>query len=140
LQMDEPRTPTRPAGAFVDYYLKSDSAGPVTLEILDATSGSSLRTFSSDSVPGQPTNARAGRPSGLPSISPLWQQTPERFSAKAGMHRVVWNAVAVSGGGGGGGFGRAAIPLTGTFTARLMVNGKTYTQSFTVKPDPRAKS
>ena len=56
------------------------------------------------------------------------------------MHRVVWNAVAVSGAGGGGGFGRAAIALTGTFTARLTVNGKTYTQSFTVKPDPRAKS
>jgi hypothetical protein len=29
--------------------------------------------------------------------------------------------------------------LTGTFTAKLTVNGKSYTQSFAVKPDPRAK-
>jgi len=29
--------------------------------------------------------------------------------------------------------------LTGPFTARLTVNGKSYTQAFTVKPDPRAK-
>ena len=139
LQMDEPRTPTRPAGAFIDYYLKSDATGPVTLEILDAAAGTSVRTFSSDSVPSQGPSARGGRTGGIPSVSPLWQQAPERFSAKAGLHRVVWNAVTVSAGGFGGGFGRSAIPLTGTFTAKLTVNGKSYTQSFSVKPDPRAK-
>jgi hypothetical protein len=29
--------------------------------------------------------------------------------------------------------------VSGTFTARLTVNGQTYTQTFNVKPDPRAK-
>jgi hypothetical protein len=43
-------------------------------------------------------------------------------------------------GGRGGGRGRGAAPIvSGTFTARLTVNGQTYTQTFNVKPDPRAK-
>ena len=29
--------------------------------------------------------------------------------------------------------------LTGTFTARLMVNGQSYTQTFAVRPDPRTR-
>jgi hypothetical protein len=55
------------------------------------------------------------------------------------MHRVVWNPVAPqpTAAGRGGGRGNQATPLTGTFTARLTVGGKTYTQSFTVRPDPR---
>jgi len=28
--------------------------------------------------------------------------------------------------------------LTGTFTAKLTVSGQVYTQTFTVRPDPRA--
>jgi hypothetical protein len=29
--------------------------------------------------------------------------------------------------------------LNGTFTARLTANGKSYTQSFSIKPDPRTR-
>jgi len=82
-----------------------------------------------------------GAAGGIPNVSPLWQAQPEPFAASAGMHRVVWNPVAAGGGrgfGGGGFGGRGATPLVGTFTARLTVNGKAYTQTFTVKPDPRA--
>jgi hypothetical protein len=43
------------------------------------------------------------------------------------------------GGGGGGGFRGGATALSGTFTARLTVDGRTYTQTFTVRPDPRIK-
>jgi hypothetical protein len=55
------------------------------------------------------------------------------------MHRVVWNPISLPPNAGARGFGRASAPtpLTGTFTARLSVGGKSYTQSFTVKPDPR---
>jgi hypothetical protein len=59
------------------------------------------------------------------------------------MHRVVWLPVAPAprgqAGGGGGGFGRRATPLTGTFTAKLTVNGQSYTQTFSVKADPTAE-
>jgi hypothetical protein len=71
----------------------------------------------------------------------MWRPTPEAFSAEPGMHRVSWTP----GGGGGRGGGRggrgggAPAASTGTFTAKLTVNGKSYTQTFTIKPDPRAK-
>jgi photosystem II stability/assembly factor-like uncharacterized protein len=45
-----------------------------------------------------------------------------------------------AGGGGFGGFGGrggGAGLMTGTFTAKLTVDGQTYTQTFEVKPDPR---
>jgi len=43
-----------------------------------------------------------------------------------------------AGGGGGGGFGRGAAGLQpGEYTVRLTVDGQTYTQHVTVKPDPR---
>ncbi|MDB4873975.1 MAG: hypothetical protein JWM41_421 [Gemmatimonadetes bacterium] len=144
LQKDEPQAPNPVNGAYIDYYLKSAATGPVTLEILDA-SGASLRTFSTEAG-AQPTvpAGRGGRAGGIPNVSALWQPTPEPFSASAGMHRVVWTPVAPGagggrgrGGGGGGGRGGGGIPLTGTFTAKLTANGKSYTQSFSVKVDPR---
>jgi hypothetical protein len=57
------------------------------------------------------------------------------------MHRIVWNPVAppTPGAQGGGGGFREQIPLAGTFTAKLTVDGKTLTQTFVVKPDPREK-
>ncbi len=142
LQKDEPQAPNPPSGAVIDYYLKSAATGPVTLEILDA-SGASLRTYSSAPATEAAAGARGGpgASGGIPRVSPLWQNVPEVFSAAAGMHRVVWRPVAPSpaGAGGGGGFRRGPVRLlTGTFTAKLTVNGQSYTQPFTVRPDPRS--
>jgi hypothetical protein len=142
LQRDEPQTANPPDGAYIDFYLKA--AAPVTLEILDA-SGKLMRKWP---LP-EPAAATAAR-SGLPRVSPLWQSGAEVFSTDAGMHRVVWRPVAppepaasgagpASGGGGGGGGRRGGgARLTGTFTARLTVNGRALTQTFTVRPDPRS--
>ncbi len=142
LQKDEPQAPNPPEGAVIDYYLRANATGAVTLEILDAA-GTSLHVFSTDQA-SQPVAAPARGGGGIPNTSPLWRPTPEPFSAAAGMHRVVWLPVAPSAGrggrGGGGGRGAAAAPLTGTFTAKLTVNGQAHTQSFTVKPDPRSKA
>ncbi len=41
------------------------------------------------------------------------------------------------GGGGGGGRGGAPVMQPGSYTVRLTVDGQTYTQPVTVKPDPR---
>ncbi len=49
LQKDEPQTPNAPSGAAIDYYIKSEPTGPVTIEILDG-SGASQRTFTSAAV------------------------------------------------------------------------------------------
>ncbi|HEU5218298.1 MAG TPA: hypothetical protein VFU23_06545, partial [Gemmatimonadales bacterium] len=135
LQKDEPQAQNPPIGACIDYYIKSAPSGAVVLEILNA-GGTVLRTFTSD--PATPPAASAR---GIPNTSPLWRQPPEPFGASPGMHRVVWTpapvTVARPGGGGGGFGGGGGARLTGTFTARLTVNGKAYTQTFVVKPDPR---
>ena len=146
-QKDEPQAQNAPNGATIDYYLKSTTTGPVSIEILDAR-GACLAIFTSapqaDSSCGAAgrgggrdgRGAAAGGAGGIQNTSALWRPAPEAFSTEAGMHRVTWTP-----GGGGRGFGGgrdAATPApTGTFTARLTVNGQTYTQTFAVKPDPR---
>jgi hypothetical protein len=61
---------------------------------------------------------------------------PEVFATTAGMHRVVWRPVAPA---EPGGRRRDGARLTGTFTARLTVNGRALSQTFIVRPDPRAE-
>jgi len=129
-QRDEPQAQNPPDGAVLDFYLKA--AAPMTLEILDAT-GKVLRKWPAES----PTaTAARGR---LPRVSPLWQPVPEVFATAAGMHRVVWRPVAPSPPAtpGAGPRRGAGERLTGTFTARLTVNGRVSNQTFTVRPDPR---
>ena len=138
-QRDEPRADNPPDGAIIYYYLKAGAAGPVTLEILD-DKGASLETLSS--VARNPTAADSAAARGIPNVSPLWRSAPALLSTSAGMHRAVWRPVKreprTQGGGGGGEFGRQATLLSGTFTAKLTVNGRSYTQPFTVTPDPRS--
>ncbi len=137
---DEPLAENRPYGALIDYYLKTDAAGPVTLEILDPA-GDLVRQYSSaDEV-------RPVDPDTL-NIPAFWRPTPEVLSAKAGMHRWVWDlrpTPAARGrgagpGGGGGGFGRGGpIAIPATYTVRLTVGGRSLTQLLVVKPDPRTR-
>jgi hypothetical protein len=153
-QKDEPQALNPPNGAAIDYYLKSAATGTVTLEIQDA-GGACLAMFSNDPAAvtgcagaaggggGRGFGGGGGRGAGggIPNTSALWRPAPEPFATSAGMHRVNWSP----GGGGGRGGGRGgrgagttAAP-TGPFTARLTVNGQSYTQTFSVKPDPRRK-
>src|SRR5262249_6759047 len=44
---DEPLTENPPFGAMIDYYLKTNAGGPVTLEILDPA-GDVIRKYSSE--------------------------------------------------------------------------------------------
>jgi hypothetical protein len=134
-QKDEPHGQNRPTGAFIHYYLRSASSTPVKLAILDV-SGKIVQTFSSDAA-SQPAPARR---SGISNVSPLWVETPAPFSAARGMHRAIWNPVAKTAETPGvdGGVREGSVELTGEFTARLTANGKSYTQTFVVKPDPRS--
>ncbi len=146
LQKDEPQAPNPGPGATIDYYLKSNATGPVSIDIVDA-SGTVVATFSSAAQPGAAGGfggggGRGGR-GGIPNTSALWRPAPEPFATTAGMHRVTWTPVAGGGGrgrgggGGGGGRGGGGAALTGTFTAKLSVGGQTYTQTFMVKEAPQ---
>ncbi len=136
---DEPLAENAPFGAMIDYYLKANASGPVTLEILDPA-GDVIRKFSNeDKAP--PVN-----PETL-NIPAYWVRTPESLSTAAGMHRWIWDLrptppARPEGGGGGGGFGGrggAPVVLPGVYTIKLSVGGKSYTQSLLVKMDPRTK-
>jgi hypothetical protein len=137
-QMDEPRAENPPDGAIIYYFLKAPAAGPVTIDILDAK-GVTVETLSSE--PPRPTAADSAAAQGIPNVSPLWRPAPQLLPTALGMHRAVWHPVKreprAPGGAGGGEFERQPTLLTGTFTAKLTVNGRSYTQPFTVNPDPR---
>jgi photosystem II stability/assembly factor-like uncharacterized protein len=139
LQKDEPQAEIAPNGAAIDYYLGSRANGPVTLEILDAK-GEVVHTFSDAPSVAQQADGDGGGGRGgdgkIPNTSALWRPEQVPFAVEPGMHRVVWLPVKEAPRGGGR-FRRRRTPLLGTFTARLTVNGKSSSQSFTVKPDPR---
>jgi len=143
LQKDEPQAQNAPNGAVIDYYLKAAPSGPVTLEILDS-SGKRIHTFTSAAAPEPASTSSAA--AGIPKTSALWRTPAEPFSPSAGMHRVVWNPITdpVSGAPNTGAAAndgpQRGTPLTGAFTARLTVNGKSYAQPFVVKPDPRSRA
>jgi hypothetical protein len=142
LQKDEPQAENPPTGAVIDYYLRADAVGPVTLEILDA-SGAVVRTFASDPKAAPPPPARPGRRAGgIPNTSPLWRQpAPAPLPAAAGAHRVVWDLLRGRDAQAAAGADDDAPPrqqLTGTFIARLTVGGRPQVRTFKVRPDPRS--
>ncbi len=135
---DEPLAENPPSGAIIDYYLKADVSGPLTIEILDPA-GEVIRKYSSEDKP-TPVN-----PDTL-NIPAFWVRTPEPLSTAAGMHRWIWDLrptppprPAGGGGGGFGGRGGAPLVLPGRYTVRLTVGGASYTQPLMVKSDPRFK-
>jgi hypothetical protein len=121
---------------MIDFYLKTNSTGPVTLEIIDP-SGEVIRRYSSEDKfpPIDPDKL---------NYPPFWARTSEPLTATAGMHRWIWDFRPTPpqrpAGGGGGGFGRGGqLALPGTYTVRLTANGKSQMAPLVVKPDPRSK-
>ncbi len=144
---DEATAPNPPEGAIVDYALKADATGPVTLDVLDA-GGRLVRHYSSADKPDAPDPATAPVPL-------YWYRPPHTLATTAGMHRFTWDlhyqpvpGVAA----GRGGLPIAAVPHNtvvpnaapwvpaGQYTVKLTVNGRSYTQPLTVKMDPRVKT
>lgn len=146
LPPDEPAAANPPDGAVIDYYLAHAASAPVILEILDAH-GELIRRFSSTDKPDV-TEAELEK-----QLIPLYWLRPFRsLPPEAGMHRWVWDLHYSAPDSTRHDYPIAAIPgdtprlplgptaLPGSYTARLTVNGKSYTASFTVKMDPRIKT
>ena len=136
LQKDEAQAQNPPNGAAIDYYLKNAATGPVIITILNA-SGATVHEFASNATAAVRGRRGARGGGGIPNMSALWRVPAEPLSALAGIHRVVWSTAAVAEQNGDGQVSAPIPASVGTFTAKLTVNGTSYTQTFTVKPDPR---
>jgi photosystem II stability/assembly factor-like uncharacterized protein len=120
-----------PAGAIIYYYLR-EKPKDVTLEILDG-SGKLIRKFTARPAGEASPQAQGGGPFGGGA---------SRLSAESGLNRFVWDfryddARRFPGMilWAGNTTGPRAVP--GTYQARLTADGKSLTQSFEVRKDPR---
>jgi photosystem II stability/assembly factor-like uncharacterized protein len=122
-----------PGGAVINYFLKGRPQGDITLEFLDSA-GKSINKFTSRApaeAPPAPSDEEGFRPT-----------PPPRVPASAGMNRFVWN-MRYPDATGFPGMILWAGSLTGprispgTYTVKLTADGKTQTQTFEVKKDPR---
>jgi photosystem II stability/assembly factor-like uncharacterized protein len=162
---DEPLAENRPYGALIDYYLRSPATAPVTLEILDPA-GETVRRWSSEdrvkkvdpntlNIPAfwrptpEPLSAAAGMhrwvwdlraAGGARGAGAGGQGAAGPGAVAGGGGRAAGPAGPGTGGGGGlGGRGGGGLVLAGTYTVKLTVNGKIYTQPLRVMPDPRIR-
>ena len=152
---EEPTGQNPPDGAIVNYYLKGAASGPVTLEILQQDGRVIRRYSSADPVPPIPDPPSAPWPV-------YWYRPAVTLSTTAGMHRFLWDVhLQPLGPGAAAGAGLGAVPTQlpiqaipdnsptaattpwaapGTYTAKLTVDGRSYTQPIVVKQDPRVRT
>ena len=143
LPPDFPAAENPPDGAVIDYYLKSGSSGPVTMEIRDKT-GKAVRRYSS-ADPVEPIDP-------MLNIPAYWVRPPQTLSSAAGMHRFLWDMHYSPVPGIKPEYPIAAVPhntapqstspwiMPGQYTVVLTVNGKSYSQPLTIQMDPRVRT
>lgn len=141
LPPDEPAGQNPPDGAMIDYYLKQEVTGEVTLDIVD-NKGKVIRHYSSNDT--------------LYKISevdiPLnWIRPQQILSAEAGSHRFLWDmhyapldlppSYPISA------IYKNTAPqptspwvMPGNYTVKLFANGETFSQPLVIKMDPRVKT
>jgi photosystem II stability/assembly factor-like uncharacterized protein len=135
-----PHAENPPVGAIIYYYL-SDRASAVAIDVTDAA-GKAVRHFSSAPVPG--------RTEPPPSVPDFWLERPQPLPDGSGMHRINWNLRyddpptfthnyeinANPGETPASPEGPLALP--GVYTVKLTVEGRSYSQTVTVRNDPRS--
>jgi hypothetical protein len=146
LPPDEPAGKNPPDGAIIDYHLKTTASGPVVLEIVDS-SNKLVRRYSSDDKPE--SIEAIGKEVNIPTY---WIRPEQILSTQPGMQRFVWDLHHAPPEGERPEFPIAAIygdtarhplgpwALAGSYTVKLTVGGRSYTQSLTIKMDPRVKT
>jgi hypothetical protein len=146
------------------YWLKSAAAQPLKLELLDAAGA--VRSCAASDTPVRPPDTETltvvaswQQPAQPPSAAPgMHRQAlgasagrgaggfgrgagapPARDACSSNAPPAAPTAGRGGRGGGGGGGGRGGAPMLapGQYTVRLTVDGQTYTQPVTIKPDPR---
>jgi photosystem II stability/assembly factor-like uncharacterized protein/uncharacterized protein (DUF2164 family) len=125
-----------PSGAVVYYYLKSKPQNEVKIELLDSA-GKLIREFRSRPADTQSEQPAAGG-------GPFGGGQP-RITADAGLNRFVCDmrhkdAETFPGMILWAGMTRGPIAVPGAYQVRLTVDGRTQTQSFEWKKDPRIET
>src|SRR5438132_3701736 len=142
-----------PANGVVVYYsLKAKPTSDVILEFLDSN-GKSIRKFTARAPRPQPSP----QPGAAQLTTPPEQQPPAteeegffggpaaRVTTDVGLNRFVWDlryadAVRFPGMILWAGETRGPKIVPGNYQVKLTVDGKTMTESFEVKPDPRLQT
>jgi len=133
-----------PDGAIFDYYVGPKFSGVLTFEIVDSKGQLVTRVRSDDPVP--PFDPRYPDPE-------YWARKPRVILTLEGHHRFLWDLryPAVPGMSTGPS-AEEAVPhdtpavasspfvLPGAYTVRLIADGKTLSEPFTVVMDPRVKT
>jgi photosystem II stability/assembly factor-like uncharacterized protein len=117
LPIDEAALPNPPNGAMIDYYVGTATT-PLVLEVLDSA-GRVVRRWSSS----QPPEAVNSRTLDIPAF---WIHPAQPPSATSGMHRFMWDLK----------YANHVIAPPGSYSIRLNVSGKTYSQPLMVRRDP----
>src|SRR5208283_3214568 len=145
LPPEEPAGQNPPDGAMLDYWLKTTPSAPVTLEIVDASSGKVVRHFSSADKP------ETVDPKDL-NVPMYWLRPPRTLTAAPGMHRFLWDLTYPAPDVLDRDYPISAIlhdtpryplgatVLPGEYKVILSVGGKSFTQTLEVKMDPRVKT
>ena len=128
------------AGVVVYYSLREKPKEEVTLEFLD-NSGKVIRKFSSK-PPEKKAQAAGESPGEEEEDFPRRRPGADRVPVEAGLNRFVWDlrypdATTFPGLIMWAGSVRGPVIVPGTYNVRLTANGKSETQSFEVKKDPR---
>jgi photosystem II stability/assembly factor-like uncharacterized protein len=143
LPPDEPAGENPPDEAILDYFL-GKPASSVSLEILDS-SGRVVNKYSSTDMPKEVEEDQVDVPF-------YWFKPPTHLSVEPGHHRWMWDIRFAALPGTGRDFTMEAVEhetptgspgpwcLPGKYTARLTVDGRVQTKTFTVVMDPRVKT
>jgi hypothetical protein len=135
-----------PDGAIIDYSLPLASRSDVKLEIFD-TQNRLVRSYASTDKPTPLERIAAENP-----IPMYWVRPQQILSPEAGFHRFVWDLHYAPPDSLAHEFPISAIyrntpelplgafALPGRYAVKLTVEGKSYTQSLTLKMDPRIKT
>jgi photosystem II stability/assembly factor-like uncharacterized protein len=136
-----PHAENPPLGAIVYYSLGTRPKGEIALDVADA-SGKVIRHLSSAPIP--PLNEPP------PPVPDYWLERPSPMPTEMGLNRINWNirydsppafshSYEIS-----ANFGETPaspegpLALPGVYTLKLTVDGKSYSQTVTVRNDPRS--
>ena len=118
-----------PYGASINYFLKSAASAPVKVMILDAK-GAVVRTLTGSGLAG--VNRVTWDLRGEPSDPIRMRTSPLLPAPHVRLNAEGWRSPA------GGGATIAILQPPGTYSVKLSVGGREFTQSLTVRKDPHS--